>query len=88
MMGANLEFDCSFITMSRSVSLTIDDELFRDTDEAARALHLPREAFIVQAIRKYANEISRRRLRNQLRKESALTAAGSMKVLREFEAID
>ncbi|MDP4200945.1 MAG: hypothetical protein Q8922_12925 [Bacteroidota bacterium] len=74
--------------MSKSLSLTIDDDLIREADEAARTLHVPRDTFIVQAIRKYAGEIShRRRLRNQLRKESSLTAAESLSVLREFEEI-
>lgn len=73
--------------MARSLSLTIDDEVIRDADEAARTLHMARETFIVQAIRRYASEISRRRLRSQLRKESALTASESLKVLREFEDI-
>jgi uncharacterized protein (UPF0147 family) len=59
----------------------------RDADEAADVLHIARDVFIVQAIRRYAGEISRRKLRNQFRKESALTASESLKVLKEFEAI-
>ena len=69
------------------MSLTIDDDLIRDADEAARELHVPRETFFLQAIRKYASDITRRKLRNQLRKESALTAIESRNVLHEFEAI-
>ena len=73
--------------MSKSLSLTLDDDLIRDADEAASTLRVPRDAFIVQAIRKYSSEIKRRRLRNQLRKESNLTAAESLKILREFEEL-
>jgi len=73
--------------MSKSVSLSIEDELSHEVDEAAKVLHVAREAFIVQAIRRYARHISRSKLRAQLRRESALVAEGSLNVLHEFEAL-
>jgi metal-responsive CopG/Arc/MetJ family transcriptional regulator len=73
--------------MSKSLSLTIEDADMRAVDDAAKELHVGREAFITQAIRKYAKAISARRHRNQLQNESKMTAAESLTVLKEFEAI-
>ena len=73
--------------MSKSLSLIVDDDIIREMDDAAKTLHVGREAFVERAIRKYARYISRRELRNQLRKESALTAGESLSILKEFEAI-
>lgn len=73
--------------MSQSLSLHLEDEVLREVDEAALELHLPRETFLQQAIRNYVRQIGHRRLRSRLRKESALTAVESMRVLKEFEDI-
>ena len=73
--------------MSTSLSLRIEEEVLREVDDAARELHVPREAFLDQAIRNYLARMSQRRLRARLRKESELTAAESLRVLKEFEAI-
>jgi hypothetical protein len=73
--------------MSKSLSLHLEDEVLREVDEAAQELHLARETVLQQAIGNYVRQIGRRRLRSRLRKESALTAAESMRVLKEFEAI-
>jgi|GEM_PF-4431695 predicted transcriptional regulator len=73
--------------MSKSLSLSIEDEVLREVDKAAHELHLPRETFLQQAIRSYVQQMGHRKLRSQLRRESALTAAESMRVLKEFEAI-
>jgi metal-responsive CopG/Arc/MetJ family transcriptional regulator len=73
--------------MSKSLSLHLEEEVLREVDEAAQELHLARETFVQQAVRSYVRQISHRRLRSRLRKESALTAAESMRVLKEFEAI-
>jgi hypothetical protein len=73
--------------MSKSLSLHLEEEVLREVDEAAQELHLARETFLQQAIGNYVRQIGRRRLRSRLRKESALTAAESMRVLKEFEAI-
>ena len=73
--------------MSKSLSLHLEDEVLREVDEAAQELHLARETFLQQAIGNYVRQIGRRRLRSRLRKESALTATESMRVLKEFEAI-
>jgi hypothetical protein len=73
--------------MSKSLSLYLEEEVLREVDEAAHELHLPREIFLQQTIGNYVRQIGRRRLRSRLRKESALTAEESMRVLKEFEAI-
>jgi uncharacterized protein (DUF1778 family) len=73
--------------MSKSLSLTVSDDLIREADEAANELHMHRDSFVLEAIRRYARHISRRRVRRQLKKESAATAQESLKVLHEFEAI-
>jgi hypothetical protein len=73
--------------MSKSLSLHLEEDVLREVDAAAHELHLARETFLQQAIGNYVRQIGRRRLRSRLRKESALTAAESMRVLKEFEAI-
>jgi predicted transcriptional regulator len=73
--------------MSKSVSLKFDDDMLREVDEAALEMHIPRETFVRQAVRSYVRRMAKRRLRTQLRNESALTAEESLKVLHEFEAI-
>jgi hypothetical protein len=74
-------------SMSKSLSLTLDEAVLREVDEGAHALHVPRETFLEQAIRSYTRLISKRSLRSRLRNESALTAQESMHILKEFEAI-
>lgn len=73
--------------MSTSLSVKLEDEVLKEVDEAARELHVAREAFLNQAIRSYLGHIGRRGLRTRLRKESELTASESLRVLKEFEAI-
>jgi predicted transcriptional regulator len=73
--------------MSKSLSLHLEDDVLREVDVAAHELHLPRETFLQQAIGNYVRQIGRRRLRSRLRKESALTATESMRVLKEFEGL-
>jgi hypothetical protein len=73
--------------MSKSLSLILEEDILQEADDAAKVLHVGREAFISRAIRAYARQVSRRRLKNQLRKESAMTSEESMRVLHEFEAI-
>ena len=73
--------------MSKSLSVIVSDEVLLEADEAASELHMPRDIFIVEAIKRYARHISRRRIRQQLRKESAIAATESLRVLHEFEAL-
>lgn len=72
----------------KALSLKLKDEVFKDTEDLVKKINTTRNAYINQALELY-NKFNRRRLlRKQLRKESKLVMAESMKVLKEMEFLD
>ena len=73
--------------MSKSLSINIEDADLRTLEAAANGMSVGRDAVIAHAIRFYARYLSRQKLREQYRIDSAIVAEESMRVLREFEAL-
>ena len=73
--------------MSKLVSVKLDDEVFRDTERLVRETKSSRNALINRAVRLLTRVYKRRRLREALKRESALVSAESVAVLNEFEAL-
>jgi predicted transcriptional regulator len=72
----------------KAVSLKIEDDIFSEVEEILRNMNKSRNKYLNEAIDHY-NQVQRRGLlAKQLKIESELVRAESMKVLNEFELID
>jgi|SRR5665213_3251655 len=76
------------ITMSKTLSLKLRDEVFLEMETEITRLKLPRNAYINEAVAHFNRLHRRRRLGEILVRESAAVMDESMRVLKEFEAID
>ncbi len=74
--------------MSKNLSLKLKDEIFEETERVLKKAKRPRNAYINEAIHFYNRLFTRRMLRDQLQKESAMVAEDSMAVLEEFEKFE
>ena len=74
--------------MSKAISLKINDEIFKETEELVEKVHRPRNLYINQALSYYNRLIKRELLRKQYRSESRLVADESLRVNRELEELD
>ena len=74
--------------MSRNLSLKLKDEIFEETERVLKKVKRPRNAYINEAIHFYNRLFTRKTLKNQLQKESAMVAEDSMAVLEEFEKFE
>jgi predicted transcriptional regulator len=74
--------------MSKSLSLKLQDDIFIETEDIVDKIHIPRNAYINQAI-EFFNKLNKRRLlKSKLRKESKLVSDESLLVLQEFEKFE
>ncbi len=74
--------------MTKVLSLKIKGEIFEDVETITKALQMPRNAYINEALSFY-NEFNRRKgLRKKLLKESLLTRKNSMDILSEMEKLE
>jgi len=72
----------------KTVSLKINDSIFRETEKILSKMKKPRNRYINEAI-DYYNRLQRRLIiEKRLKKESELVKDKSMSVLKEFEEID
>jgi len=72
----------------KSISLKLQDQIFKETEDLLNLLKTSRNKYINEAVEFY-NQIQKRKLlRQQLLKESKIVASDSMKVLKEFEALE
>jgi hypothetical protein len=73
--------------MSKLISVKLNEDTFRAVEKLTHEQHISRNAYINQALRFMNRLYSRRRLRNEIRKESLALRSESLEVLKEFEAI-
>jgi hypothetical protein len=73
--------------MGKGLSLRLHESLYEETNRVVRRLHIPRNAYISQAIASYNRLHERRDLARRLREESRLVHAESRTVLAEFERL-
>lgn len=71
----------------KTLSLKLDDNIYDDAEEMTSKLKLARNRYINEAVSIYNLFNKRRLLKKQLKKESGLTAADSLEILREFEKL-
>lgn len=71
----------------KTLSLKLDDEIFKDAEEMTSKLNLARNRYINEAVSIYNLFNKRQLLKKQLTKESKLTNKDSMEILREFEKL-
>ena len=71
----------------KTLSLKLDDKIFDEAEELTSKLKLARNRYINEAVNIYNIYNKRRLLKKQLVKESKLTSADSMDILREFEKL-
>ena len=74
--------------MSKILSLKLKDEIFEETEGILKKAKRPRNAYINDAIHFYNRLFTRKMLKSQLRKESAMVAEDSSAVLNEFEKFE
>jgi hypothetical protein len=74
--------------MAKLLSLKLRDEVFADMEATIRRLKRPRNAYINEAVEHFNRLHRRRLLGKQLARASAAVMNESMRVLKEFEAVD
>ena len=74
--------------MSKVLSLKLQEEVFRETEEILQRLRKPRNAYINEAINLYNKLWKRRVLKEALVQDSALVAEDSLEVLEVFEQLE
>lgn len=74
--------------MSKSLSLKLKGEIFKETEEILKKIDIPRNSYINRAIAYYNKLNKRKTLAKILNKESKLVSKESKKVLEEFELIE
>lgn len=70
------------------LSLKLKDEIFEEAEKVTHALHVPRNAYINQAVDLYNKLNERKLLKMQLHEESKKVRQSSLKVLQEFEQLE
>ena len=71
----------------KTLSLKLDDHIFRDTEKMTAKLHVARNRYINDAVKIYNLVNHKRTLKNILLHESKMTRKDSMAVLAEFEKL-
>ena len=72
----------------KTISLKIDDSIFRETEKILSRMKKPRNRYINEAL-DYYNRLQRRLIiEKRLKTESELVKNDSMSVLNDFEEID
>ncbi len=72
----------------KSLSLKLEEKVFRDTEEMIEELKVPRNRYINTALKFYNAYKNRQLLKRKLEEESLLVRNSSMEVLKEFESIE
>lgn len=72
----------------KTISVKLRDNVAEETDALAEAMNENRNSYINRAIAAYNAQQKRALLARRFARESALVAEESMKVLKEFEALD
>jgi len=74
--------------MSKILSLKLKEEIYTETENILKQVHMPRNAYINKAVT-YYNKLNKRHiLREKLKRESALVYSESLNVLKEFEKFE
>ena len=72
----------------KNLSLKMDEEVFLETERILKKVRKNRNRYINEAVQFYNLVQQRKILASQLKKESKLVSAESMKILAEFEGME
>ncbi len=70
------------------LSLKLRGEVFEEVERVVRAIHIPRNTYINQALDFYTKLSKRKLLKQQLQKESKIVRLNSLRILKEFERFE
>ena len=70
------------------LSLKLKDDIFEAVEKVVHRIHIPRNAYINEALSFYSKLSNRKLLKKQLAKESKAVRGSSLEVLHEFEKIE
>jgi len=74
--------------MSKTLSLKLRDDVYRETEKVIHKKHIPRNAYINSAVQFYNKLQKRALLKKELATESRIIRDNSMEVLEVFEALE
>ena len=74
--------------MMKSLSLKLDENVFKETEEITNELKCARNRYINDALALYNKYNKRQILKEKLKRESALAKQDSMQILEIFEQLD
>ena len=74
--------------MSKAISVKIKDDIFDAAEKILNEIHVPRNAYINNAIEFYTKMQERLLLRNQLQRESEIVSENSLEILHSFEELE
>ncbi len=72
----------------KALSLKLRDDLFEDVERVIRAIRIPRNTYINQALDFYTRLSKRKLLKQRLQRESKAVRLNSLRVLKEFERFE
>jgi phosphorylcholine metabolism protein LicD len=72
----------------KRLSLRVYDGIYEEAEKIIAALHIPRDAYINQALALYNQYNKRKILKHKLKKESVVVFQESMTILKEFEHLE
>ena len=70
------------------LSLKLRGDVFEEVERVVRAIRIPRNTYINQALDFYTKLSKRKLLKQQLQKESKAVRVNSLRVLKEFERFE
>ena len=70
------------------LSLKLRGDIFEEVERVVRAIRIPRNTYINQALDFYTKLNKRKLLKRQLQKESKAVRLNSLRVLKEFERFE
>jgi len=74
--------------MSKLLSLKLQDEIFKDTENIVKIIHMPRNFYINKAVNFFNKMYQRKLLKKKLSKESKMVLNESLYILNEFEQFE
>lgn len=72
----------------KALSLKLKDNIFEEVEKVTHAIHVPRNAYINQALDFFNKLNERKLLKKQLQMESKKVQKSSLEILREFEQLE
>ena len=72
----------------KALSLKLREDVFEEVERMIRAIRVPRNTYINQALDFYTQMRKRKLLKQRLQRESRVVRLNSLRVLKEFERLE